>query len=62
MQEKQVTLFTPITEKADKAIRDIGKENGFLYVFDISAGQLIYFDESKSTNVLPLAKAKLGLK
>ena len=61
MQEKQVTLFTPITEKADKAIRDIGKENGFLYVFDISAGQLIYFDESKSTNVLPLAKAKLGL-
>ncbi|MDY0097618.1 MAG: OmpH family outer membrane protein [Bacteroidales bacterium] len=62
MQEKQVTLFTPITEKADKAIRDIGKENGFLYIFDISAGQLIYFDESKSTNVLPLAKTKLGLK
>ena len=62
MQEKQVTLFTPITEKADKAIRDIGKENGFLYVFDTSAGQLIYFDESKSTNVLPLAKTKLGLK
>lgn len=62
MQEKQITLFTPITEKADKAIRDIGKENGFFYIFDLSGGLLVYYDESKSTNVLPLTKAKLGLK
>jgi outer membrane protein len=62
MQEKQVALFTPITEKADKAIREVGKESGFVYVFDLSQNQIIYFDETKSTNIMPLAKAKLGLK
>jgi outer membrane protein len=62
IQEKQVALFTPVTEKADKAIKAVGKENGFIYIFDLSQQQIIYFDEAKSTNVMPLVKAKLGLK
>ncbi len=62
MQEKQVELFQPVYGKVDKAIKDVGKENGFLYVFDVAKGTLLYFDETKSTNVMPLAKAKLGLK
>jgi len=62
MQEKQAELFQPVYGKVDKAIKEVGKENGFLYVFDVSKGALLYFDETKSTNVLPLAKAKLGLK
>lgn len=62
MQEKQVELFTPVTQKADKAIRDVGKENGLVYIFDTSIGALIYFDETKSTNMMPLVKAKLGIK
>ena len=62
MQEKQVELFTPITQKADKAIKDVGKDNGLIYIFDTSIGALTYFDETKSTNVLMLAKAKLGIK
>lgn len=61
-QEKQGELFQPVYAKVDKAIKDVGKENGFLYVFDVAKGSLLYFDETKSTNVLPLAKAKLGLK
>lgn len=63
LQEKQVALFAPITEKADKAIKDVGKENGYIYIFDTSPGtQLAYFDETKSTNIMVQAKAKLGLK
>jgi outer membrane protein len=62
MQEKQVELFQPVYGKVDKAIKDVGKENGFLYVFDIAKGTLLYYDETKSTNIMPLAKAKLGLK
>jgi outer membrane protein len=62
LQEKQGELFQPVYAKVDKAIKDVGKENGFLYVFDISKGALLYFDEAKSTNILALAKAKLGLK
>jgi len=62
LQNKQVELFQPIYTKVDKAIKDVGKENGFLYIFDIAKGSLLYFDETKSTNVLSLAKAKLGIK
>jgi outer membrane protein len=62
IQEKQVALFAPVTEKADKAIKEVGKENGYIYIFDLSQQQIIYVDEAKSTNVMPLAKAKLGLK
>jgi len=62
MQEKQVSLFTPVTDKADKAIKEVGKANGFIYVFDLSQPQIIYFDDTKSTDIMTLAKAKLGLK
>lgn len=62
INEMQVKLFTPVTEKADKAIKDVGKENGYIYVFDLSQNQIIYFDETKSTNVMQLVKNKLGLK
>ncbi len=62
LQSKQTEVFQPIYSKVDKAIKDIGKENGFLYVFDVAKGALLYFDETKSTNVMPLVKTKLGLK
>lgn len=62
LQERQATLFQPIYAKVDKAIKDVGKENGFIYVFDVARGSLLYFDETKSTNVLALAKTKLGIK
>lgn len=61
-QDKQVELFQPIYTKVDKAIKDVGKENGFVYVFDVAKGSLLYFDETKSTNIMPLARTKLGLK
>jgi outer membrane protein len=64
LQNKQVELFQPIYTKVDQAIKAVGKENGFIYLFDTSQAQrqLLYFDESKSTNVMALAKAKLGVK
>lgn len=62
LQDKQVELFQPVYARVDKAIKDVGKENGFMYVFDVAKGALLYFDETKSTNIMALAKAKLGLK
>lgn len=62
LQTKQTEVFQPIYAKVDKAIKDVGKENGFLYVFDVAKGALLYFDEAKSINILPLVKTKLGLK
>ena len=54
LQDKQTEVFQPIYAKVDKAIKDVGKENGFIYVFDVAKGALLYFDETKSTNVLCL--------
>jgi outer membrane protein len=62
LQEKQVELFNPVTAKADKAIKEVGKENGYIYVFDLSQNVIAYFDETKSTNIITLVKTKLGLK
>lgn len=62
MQEKQAEFFQPVYVKVDKAIKDVGKENGFTYILDVAKGSVLYFDETKSTNILTLAKAKLGVK
>jgi len=63
LQDKQVELFQPIYTKVDKAIKDVGKENGFTYIFTVGQGSpLVFFDETKSTNVMPMVKAKLGIK
>jgi outer membrane protein len=48
----------PIMDKARKAIEAVGKENGYQYIYD--AAGLLYAQDSD--NVLPLVKAKLGLK
>jgi outer membrane protein len=58
--KKKETLYSPILDKADVAIREVAKENGFTYIFDASVGAIIYADESD--DILPLVKAKLGLK
>ena len=60
--DKQTELLGAITTKAQKAIQDVGKENGFTYVFDMAGGSVGYVDETKSTNVLALVKTKLGIK
>jgi outer membrane protein len=62
LQDENMKLFQPIYTKADKAIKEVGKENGFIYVLDVAKGSLLYFDETKSTNILSLVKAKLNLK
>jgi outer membrane protein len=62
LQEQQTALTQPIFTKVDKAIKDVGKEGGFIYVFDVAKGQVLYFDDTKSTNILALVKTKLGIK
>jgi outer membrane protein len=62
MQEQQSALFAPIVDKADKAIKAVGRENGFIYVFDMSRGAILFVDDTKSTDITPLVKTKLGIK
>ena len=60
LQTQQQRLIQPVLEKANNAIQKVAQENGFLYVFDVSRGNPVYFSE-KSTDILPLVKTKLGL-
>jgi len=57
---KREQLFKPILDKAEKAIKDVGKENGYDYIFDTNTGSFVYAKESH--NVMALVKKKLGIK
>jgi outer membrane protein len=59
--EKQAEFFQPLFLKVDKAIKDVGKENGFFYIFNTSQGDPVYFDESKSYDITDLVKAKFKI-
>ncbi len=58
--KKKEELYNPILEKADKAIKEVAKSNNYDYVFDSSAGTLLYAKDSD--NILSLVKTKLGIK
>lgn len=58
--QKKQEVYGPILDKADKAIKAVAKEKGFDYIFDAGQGFLLYGREGD--NILPLVKAKLGLK
>jgi outer membrane protein len=63
LQDKQAELFQPVYAKAEKAIKDVGKENDYLYIFNSSqGGSLVFFDKERSTDVTTLVKAKLKVK
>ena len=56
---KQAELFNPLIEKVKNAISEVGKENGYTYIFDVGTGALVYYDNGD--NILPLVKKKLGI-
>jgi outer membrane protein len=41
------------------AISEVGKENGYTYIFDVGTGAVVFFDNGD--NILPLVKKKLGI-
>jgi outer membrane protein len=61
LQKKQQELFTPVIEKVKKAITEVGTENKYTYIFDLSS-QSIIFQSTNSNDVTSLVKKKLGLK
>ena len=62
MQKKQAELLAPIETKINEAITKVGDENGFIYIFDVTNPGTFAYMSSKSINVLPLVKVKLGIK
>jgi len=60
LQSKEQELKTPVFEKVTNAIKEVGDENGFLYIFEEVGGLTIYKGEN-SIDVAPMVKAKLGI-
>ena len=60
LQQQGQMVMGPVMDKARKAIDEVAKEKGLIYVFDLSGGNPIYTSE-ESLDLLPLVKAKLGL-
>lgn len=60
LEKTQAELMQPIMDKALNAIKAVGKENGFTYIFDMSQGSIL-FNADNTEDVLPLVKKKLGL-
>ena len=60
LEERQEALLKPIVDRAKKAIEDVGKENGYTYIFDSGIGTVLYSQDSD--DIMPLVKKKLGLK
>ena len=60
LEERQEALLKPIVDRAKKAIEEVGKENGYTYIFDSGIGTGLYSQDSD--DIMPLVKKKLGLK
>ncbi len=60
VQAKRAELLDPIVKKAELAIEEIAKANGYVMIFDTSVFNAILFVQ-EADDVLPLLKAKLKL-
>ena len=60
IQSKKQEIYGPILKKAEDAIKEIAKEKSYSYIFDTSLGSVIFAQEGD--NIMPLVKAKLGIK
>lgn len=63
--EKQQSLFTPILEKVNKAIREVGKEQGYVYILNGDTGSVgnpvLLYSGSEETDITNLVLKKLGV-
>jgi len=59
-QRMQGEIMRPLIEKADAAIKKVAKQQGFIYVFDVSVGSVVYYSDA-SIDILPLVKKELGI-
>lgn len=60
-QQMQNLLLAPVFKKANDAIQKIGKEQGFIYIFDTSTGAVPFISTEQSVDVMPMAKKELGI-
>ena len=61
LQRSQEALLAPIMDKLQNAIKAVGAEGGYTFIYDMSMGVVLYAGNG-AEDVTPLVKAKLGIK
>ena len=61
LEKSWIEMLEPIAKKIDDAIKAVGQEGGYVYIFDLNATQIPFINETYSTDVTATVKAKLGL-
>lgn len=59
LQQSQNDLMTPIQQKVVDTVSKLAKDGGYIYVFEKS--NLLYVDESQSTDLTPAARKALNI-
>lgn len=60
IQAKQKELMEPLLNNLQDAIKKVGKDNGYAYIFDITQGSVVYFDGGNDVTPLVIAELKKG--
>ncbi len=60
IQIRERQLMQPIHEKIERSITEVARERGYIYVFDLDAGGLLYFSD-QSEDVLPFVRENMGI-
>ncbi len=61
LEAKSNELIAPIIEKAQEAIKKIGRDNGFTIIFDETSQPMAYYDEKSVQDIMPIVKQALGI-
>lgn len=61
LQQSWMEMLQPIAKKIDDAIKAVGQEGGYTYIFDLNSTNIPFVNETLSTDVTSAVKAKLGL-
>ena len=59
LERSWMTMLEPIAKKIDDAIKAVGQDGGYVYIFDLNATQIPFVNETLSTDVTSAVKAKL---
>lgn len=60
LAKQEQELLDPMVKRLNDAIKAVGEEKGYTYIFDTSTGMVLYY--AKGDDIAPLVKAKLGIK
>lgn len=62
LQKAYADMMEPIYKKFEDALRAVGQEGGYIYIFDLNRTDIPFVNETQSTDVTAAVKTKLGLK